>query len=173
MIEEHGGRIALESAPGPGARFTIVLPVAALPGESAVVAPAGTAVSAPVRGAILVVDDEPDIAAILVEAFGRDGHEVDVVHDGASALDRLGRRAYALVVTDSRMPGMDGADFYREMIRRHPAIHGRVMFVTGDVLDRDRLAFLESTGAPFLSKPFEIAEVRHLASRLLAGEGVQ
>ena len=68
------------------------------------------------------------------------------------------------------MPALDGSDLYRELERRFPALCRRIVFLTGDVLDRTKREFLESTGAPFLMKPFDIAEVRRLVHRMLAAD---
>ena len=65
------------------------------------------------------------------------------------------------------MPVMDGMELYRELERRFPELGKRIIFVTGDVLDADKQRFLESSGAPFVSKPFDPAEVRRLVRRLL------
>ncbi len=62
---------------------------------------------------------------------------------------------------------MDGLTLYREIERRFPALGKRMIFVTGDVLDAEKQRFLESSGAPFVTKPFDLAEVRRLARRLL------
>jgi signal transduction histidine kinase len=168
IIEEHGGTIAIDSAPGQGATFIIELPQAAA-------ATAGTAVHAvetlapvpPKR--VLVVDDEPEIAGLLVEVIAAAGHHVDVVGDGAAALEQVARHHYDLLLSDTKMPALDGAGLYRELQLRFPALCRRIVFLTGDVLDRAKREFLESTGAPFLMKPFDIAEVRRLVHRILSG----
>src|SRR5439155_883848 len=71
---------------------------------------------------ILVVDDESEIAAILVEALERDGYQTETAENGADALRRLERRGYDLVMSDTKMPVMDGIELYREMERRFPAL---------------------------------------------------
>jgi len=166
IVQEHGGRITVESPPGGGATFVIALPVLAPSADADGGGPAEGL--APVEGRrILVVDDESALAAVLVETLERDGHRVEIARDGAEALRRLERHAYDLVVTDSRMPGLDGPDLYRELARRFPALCKRTIFVTGDVLAPDKDRFLRSTGAPFLSKPFDLTAVRLLVRRML------
>jgi CheY-like chemotaxis protein/two-component sensor histidine kinase len=167
IIEEHGGTIGVKSEPGRGTTFQIVLPVLSRPAgvdqsttdESA--EPIGTKT-------ILVVDDERELAEMLVEALGREGHRVEIAGNGADALRRLEQRAYNLIVSDTKMPVMDGMEFYRELGQRFPALCKKIVFLTGDVLDADKRQFVESTGAPFLIKPFDIGEVRRLVRRMLA-----
>ncbi len=117
---------------------------------------------------LLVVDDEPDIAGVLAEILKQAGHHVDTANDGAAALELLARRPYDLVLTDTKMPGLDGVGFFREIERRFPTLRGRLIFITGDLLSRDKREFLESTGAPCLTKPFDVEEVRRLAHRMLS-----
>ena len=87
----------------------------------------------------------------------------------AAALSRLarGRLANDLVVSDTKMPVMDGVELFRELERRFPALRRRIIFVTGDVLDAEKRQFLESSGAPFLTKPFDLTEVRNVVRRRL------
>jgi CheY-like chemotaxis protein len=120
------------------------------------------------RSAFLIIDDEPELAGILVEAFERDGHRADTARNGAEALQLLRRHEYDLVVSDTKMPIMDGVTFYRELERRFPYLKERILFVTGDVLDPEKRHFLETTRAPFLAKPFDLGDVRRTVRELLA-----
>ena len=168
MLEEHGGTIAVQSEVGLGATFRIELPVVSRPISAAPAARAPESLP-PISGkAVLVVDDEPDIAATLAEALQGDGHQVEVAADGAKALEMLGRRAFDLIVTDTKMPVLDGERFYAELEQRFPKLCRRILFLTGDVLSGEKRAFLERTGAPHLLKPFDLREVRQLVHRMLA-----
>jgi CheY-like chemotaxis protein len=167
IIEDHGGSIGAESRVGEGTCFTIDLPVAAPAAAAGAAAPAPAAPVVSPR-AILVVDDEEDIATVLAEALARDGHKTEVATNGAMALGMLAQRAYDFVVSDTKMPIMDGEAFFDEAARRHPELEGRFVFLTGDVLSREKREFLERTGAPYLTKPCDLADVRRLIQRAAA-----
>jgi len=168
IIEEHSGTLTVESAPSQGATFRIELPLLSRP-AAAPETSAPVALPSITPKTILVVDDEPDIADVLADALRLVGHHVEVVGDGTQALELLATRTYDLIMSDTRMPGLDGIGLYREVERRFPTLRERIVFVTGDVLDAEKLAFLEGTGAPFLMKPFDVEEVRRLVHQIFAG----
>src|SRR5438034_4677174 len=166
IVEEHGGTIGVESEPGQGTTFLIRLPV--LPRPAGVAAPDAAEAPAPAGPkTILVVDDESEIAAILVEALERDGYQTETAENGADALRRLERRGFDLVMSDTKMPVMDGIELYRKLERHFPELQRRIIFVAGDVLDAEKQRFLESAGVPVLTKPFDLSEVRRVVRRRL------
>jgi two-component system NtrC family sensor kinase len=167
IVEEHGGAITVESELGRGTTFRIALPVVPQPAGAG--GPSAAEVTASIGSmAILVIDDERDLAEVLVEELEHDGHRVEVASNGADALSRLERHAFDLVLSDTKMPQMDGMELYREIERRFPALRRRIIFVTGDVLDPDKQRFLEETRAPFLAKPFDLADLRRLVRQTVA-----
>src|SRR6058998_4230284 len=87
--------------------------------------------------------------------------------DGAEGLDVLRHGRYDLILSDTKMPTLDGTGFYRQLTSEFPDLCHRIIFLTGDVLDRAKREFLESTGAPFLMKPFDVPEVRRLVHRAI------
>jgi CheY-like chemotaxis protein len=164
--------ITVETEFGRGTTFVIELP--ALTRPAPVPGPADVeAWRAITPKAMLVVDDEPNIAATLAKPLQRDGHQVDIATRGLMALEMLARRrSYDLVLSDTPMPNLDGKGFYRHLERRFPGQLQRLIFTTGDLLDREKRAFLESTGVPYLAKLFDLSEVRTVVHRVLAGASV-
>ena len=118
---------------------------------------------------ILVVEDEPIIAGLLSDMLMADGHEVDAVNTGRAALERLAVQDYDLIVSDLRMPVLDGRGLYRELEANHPEMLRRILFVTGSALDPGNEEFLARTRVPWLAKPFSITELTRLTQKVLAG----
>jgi len=166
IVQDHGGSIALEGTPGAGAAFLIELPVVQPPQAAPAVRAAAAAPLLSQR--LLVVDDEAVVAEGLAEALERDGHTVDIAPDGTRALELLAGARYDAIISDTRMPRLDGESFYAELVRSFPRLRERIIFVTGDVLSNEKRAFLEATGVPFLFKPYEFDDVRDALRRVIS-----
>jgi CheY-like chemotaxis protein len=108
------------------------------------------------------VDDEPDVASLLADLLKDDGHRVDVVSSGAEALQVAQGRSYDVILTDVKMPGLDGRGLYEQLERACPGLQHRIVFITGDTMAAATRDFLAETGARSLSKPFEPAEIRQI-----------
>ena len=120
-------------------------------------------------GSVLVVDDEPDLPEVLAEMLGALGYQVETAPDGAAALDRLEREhRFDLILSDVRMPGLDGPAFYQALEHRHPELVGRVVFMTGNILTEDTADFFAATGAPCLRKPFATEDLQRVFEQVLA-----
>jgi CheY-like chemotaxis protein len=125
----------------------------------------------PVQGKrLLVVDDEPDVAAVLGEMLAVDRHAVDTAADGAEALARVRTGGYDAIFSDMKMPGIDGPGLYRELERTDPQLSSRVIFLTGDTLGSEIRQFLETSRAPTVEKPFALDEIRRAVGRVLRAE---
>jgi PAS domain S-box-containing protein len=171
IVAGHGGVISAVCPEAPGAVFRVELPVEAP--EAAAVQVAQGIVQPMVRGKrILVVDDEPGISGVLAEVLQLDGHVVETVANGEAALAKLQEQAYDVIVSDIRMPELDGPGLYWEMERRDPSLLHRVVFLTGDTLNAGTREFLEQTGVPCLSKPFALSDVREIVQRILQAQEV-
>ena len=157
IVREHGGHIALATAPGSGATLTIELPATSGPRRSEpMVIPAES--RGPLK--ILVVDDEPHILHYLRATLESWGHEVTTAGDGAAALEALRAATCDVIVTDLRMPRVSGREFFETLATEHPDLVRRVVFSTGDTVRGDTLAFLERQGRPVLHKPFSLGDLR-------------
>jgi two-component system NtrC family sensor kinase len=166
IVVSHDGSIEVTEGSDGGAAFVVTLPyqpplVEAAP-EPARERPAGA------RHSILVVDDEPDIAEILAELLGADGHRVDVAASGREAMERVRDRDYDLILSDLRMPDLDGQSLYRRLERERPQLLERVVFITGDTLGLGIGDFVEASGRPCIEKPFTPEDVRAAIDEVLA-----
>jgi two-component system NtrC family sensor kinase len=124
--------------------------------------------SAPTRRSrILVVDDEPLVTMLIAEALALEGHDVDTARDGQEALDRVSACAYDAILSDLRMPGLDGVGLYRGLDQHHPSLLRRIAFVSGTTQPVEYASFLEETGVTVLRKPFAIDDLQQLVQRLL------
>jgi signal transduction histidine kinase/ActR/RegA family two-component response regulator len=169
MVEAHGGGITVEEAPGGGARFVIRLPRAGKALLRTPAAPDNVRHSAPGGRRILVVDDEPGIAAFLADLLAAEGYMVERAASGQEGLARLAETSdVAAIISDLRMPEMDGPTFHAAVAKVFPDLATRFIFTTGDLLSPGSRAFLEEVGQPHLEKPFQPDQVRAMLSRLIA-----
>jgi CheY-like chemotaxis protein len=122
------------------------------------------------RTAVLVVDDEAAVSEVIAEVLEAEGHEVETAANAALALERLRARAFDLVLCDVQMPGMNGPALYREAQHIDGRLALRFVFVTGDVFTADTAAFLATSGAPCLAKPFRAHELHEVVGRTLGGD---
>ena len=150
IVQEHGGRLTVDSRPG-ATSFTVELPVrsAGQPAEPAVIAPA----AADGRLA-LVVEDEPAVLDLVVTMLSESGWRVDVAAGGKTGLERVHGRRYDLIVSDIRMPDGGGDEFYRKAVAHDPQLAKRFLFVTGDTANPEAWRFLKEANVPVLEKPF-------------------
>jgi signal transduction histidine kinase/ActR/RegA family two-component response regulator len=165
IVESHDGEICVQSALGRGTRFVVTLPArsAAAGGDLP------PALELPIVRCkrVLVVDDEAEVAAILADLLRLDGHLVDTACNGLAAIDKLAGQDFDLIVSDVRMPGLDGAGLYRAVQDRRPHLLSRFVFVTGDALSADTAVMLARTGAPTITKPFDMRDVRRVIQHVL------
>jgi signal transduction histidine kinase/CheY-like chemotaxis protein len=161
IVQEHGGTIAVESAPGYGTSFLIRFPSAAggAQKEADPALPAG-------RGAVLVIDDDAQVNALITRVITRAGYEVQAETNPLKARERLAHSNYAVIICDLLMPAMSGMELYEELMQVNPSLARRLIFVTGDATRPTTQAFLEGVGRPYLLKPFTAKQLLAALSRV-------
>lgn len=161
IVEEHGGRLLVSSAPGRGTTFTVLVPASLEVEPSA----RSEAPRAEVEGRgrrVLVVDDEPPILMAVDEVLRSRGFVVDVAQDGEAALATIDAAAsgYDLIVTDLNMPRLGGDAMVGRV--RERGLVTPVVYMSGV---GDRVA--ENPDILFVSKPFATGDLLEIVARAL------
>ncbi|MCR4288474.1 MAG: ATP-binding protein, partial [Deltaproteobacteria bacterium] len=153
IVREHGGDIYASQRTGGGTVFVVELPVSSE--EKAVEeipALAGETVARLKEFAgrgfnrILALDDEEIVLDILEEALKAPGFMVDKASTAVDALEKLKKTPYNVIISDIKMPGLSGKDFYREVKKVNPGAAAKIIFISGDSISADTQGFLADTG---------------------------
>jgi DNA-binding NtrC family response regulator len=118
-------------------------------------------------GRVLVVDDEKEIGELVAEHLRRDGLIVEVVTSGRAALARLESRTFDLVVSDLRMPDLDGPALLEVLRQRHPQLARRLVLITGDALRAEVNTVIQEANLPVFEKPLDLMALRDQVRRLM------
>jgi DNA-binding response OmpR family regulator len=118
---------------------------------------------------ILVAEDEISLANALKRILEQKGYYVDLVHDGASALDYAQGMAYQLIILDVMLPELDGFSVVREI--RNTGIHTPVLMLTARTATSDKVIGLNSGADDYMTKPFDPEELLARVSALTRRTG--
>ena len=177
ILADHHGRIFYQPATLGGACFVLELPMVSpntgtQPSAPTAPLPALTDAPQTQSAQILILDDEKSIAELLGEMLGLLGYSTVLCHSALDALALVERHEFDLIVSDFRMPKMNGQEFYQQAVQKKPELTRRIIFLTGDVVNEETQAFLQSTGNPHISKPFQLALVEQTVARVLQQNAV-
>lgn len=106
---------------------------------------------------VMLVDDEPELRALLAEYFGRNGFEVMQAEDAAAARAQLAARVPDVAVLDINMPGENGLSLARALREAHPRLAVLMLTTAGEAIDR--IVGLEVGADDYVAKPFELREL--------------
>jgi len=166
IIERHGGCISLETAEGEGATFVIELPIQLSEAAARVEAP-----QAPpehlVSGRVLVVDDEKTLVNLIQQALELEGHHVDTALDVQQAMELLAANDYDVILSDLRMPGLDGEYLLNHVLETRPELAQRFVIVTGDTATPETRQLLDRPDIRSLPKPFGIQELQRMVAEVI------
>jgi two-component system NtrC family sensor kinase len=173
IMAEHQGRITYEPSSLGGACFALEFPIIAPTSLESICEASAEDSGLPTEhrmrepASILVVDDEEPVAELLAETLDSIGCTTTVCTQAQKALDLLKESRFDLIITDIRMPHMDGREFFNRATDWQPELAQRFILFTGDVVNAETQAFLTSTKVPYLTKPFELDRVKRLVREFL------
>ena len=114
---------------------------------------------------LLIVDDEDALRTVMAERLADAGYQVTEASSGEQALEKLERFAFDVLVSDLRLPGIDGREVLAAALQRYPGIIGIV--VTGYGTVKDAVDAIKRGASDFISKPFQFEELLHVLESAL------
>ncbi len=164
ILRAHGATIAVESAPGNGTKFTVLIPAAESLAESPDSVPCIQEKG--FSGCALAVDDEAAVLGVASRMLARLGYGVVAVNDGEGAIGSIDDQEFDVVLLDVAMPGMSGIEAFRHIRARRPGLP--VVLMSGytfqelpeDVANDPRLTFIQ--------KPFTFVSLSSAISAVAA-----
>ena len=168
IVQRHGGTIYARNRSSGGAEFVIKLPIDnprihEIRGEGVT---EGMGEKDKLSGKALVVDDEGFVLELLKRFLEQEGMSVTTARNGIEAEEFI-ERPFDLVVLDLVMPKKPGNKVFEELRESGNPNINKILFLTGDSIDPNTLSFLESSGRPWLFKPFKLEDLKAKVLKIL------
>ena len=158
VVERHGGNIFVDKAQNSGATISVEIPIGLVEVKTdEQLEPKIVGSGSKFR--VLVVDDEARLLETMVEQLQLMGYSAVGYPGATEAMDAILNRDFDIVITDIRMPGVDGPTFYGEVCAQKPELKDRFIFVTGDSLNEHASHFIKNNNAPCVYKPFKMEDL--------------
>ena len=166
IVAAHEGELRLSDTEGGGATFTIKFPRAEAASNRGEIGQGDAVIPLrPIR--LLLVDDEVEIAQTLADLLEPEGHKIDIAVNGAIALEKLRKTPFDAIISDLRMPIMDGPSLYAALQVELPSYLNKIIYVTGDTLSTHVHEFLSNHPVPVVEKPYRLKDIRRALADLL------
>ena len=162
IVQNYQGSIKVSSTQGEGTQLTITLPLK-LQGITEFIQ------EKPDKDKslkVLIIDDDPILRDVMKDIL-EEICKVDIAENGEDAIEKIKIANYNAILTDIRMPNIDGPSLYYWIKKNHPGLEKRVVFTTGDTYDPETNEFLNSINNDYISKPFYINELKDIVKKAL------
>ncbi|MCB0519034.1 MAG: response regulator [Lewinellaceae bacterium] len=170
LVEMMQGRISVESTPGEGTVFTVVLPVkneaaqgkvqaVNLPEKQIVVtSPEYPAAEKPDANTVLIVEDNPDVTLYIRQLLEKD-YQIETAADGQAGIEKALELIPDIIISDVMMPKKDGFELTETLKNDPRTSHIPIVLLTARAADEDRIAGLKTGADAYLKKPFNKEEL--------------
>jgi DNA-binding response OmpR family regulator len=116
---------------------------------------------------ILAVENDELVRSFLADGLTTAGYTVDTAENGREALEKIDRRDYDVIISDLKMPELDGMALCRVLRERRAATQSRLVLLSGSDALHDHRAYLDEAGVPALAKPVDLEDLQALVERLV------
>ncbi len=163
LLQNHQGSIDISSEERSGTTVTITLPITL---DTPVY-------DVPIKkdtqhktATILIIDDDEILRDVMKDIL-EELYHVETAVNGNQAIDKITLKDYSVILTDLRMPGIDGQKLYKWIKENRPGLETKVVFTTGDTYDPEINSFIKSTGNNIITKPFYIDDLKNVIESVL------
>ncbi|HEX4602867.1 MAG TPA: response regulator [Candidatus Angelobacter sp.] len=116
---------------------------------------------------LLLIEDERSVMDFIRTALERSGYACRTANSAAEGIRVLETGRFGGVISDMRTPGgASGADVHAWIVAHRPELKDRMLFITGDTVNEHTMKALESTGVPYIEKPFRVQELVNTVERI-------
>jgi DNA-binding NtrC family response regulator len=116
---------------------------------------------------LLLIEDERSVMDFIRTALERSGYACHTANSAAEGLRALEAGFFRGIISDMRTPGgASGADVHAWIVAHRPHLKNRMLFITGDTVNEDTMNALQSTGVPYIEKPFRVQELINIVEKI-------